>query len=180
MLLDCLQNLIGLSPEVTTVESDLYVVHLPGISLCNITKIADKTEQINALNEPDPVVVFQECERRAILSFRNSFIAAMSECWNMSDLYVSECLICENKMRLATALWYFVGHELMVERYFSDRLNRFTTIDRKKADELRKELFNRAILELQNTIKGIDPNKSDCAKKPVECSNIIVKVLPIL
>jgi len=180
MTLDCLKGLIGLSKAVATSESDLYVVTLPGISLFNITKIADKTEQVNTSNEPDPIVVFNECEQRAILTFRNAFIGAMSECWHLNDLDVAECLICENKKRLATALWWFVGHELMVERVSSDRLNRFTTIDRKKAGELRDDMFQRAELELNNLIKGLDPNKSDCAEKPVQCADIMFKVLPII
>jgi len=180
MLHDCLQNLIGLSPAVTTSESDLYVVTLPGISLFNITKIADKTEQINGSNEPDPVVVYQECEQRAILTFRNAFIGAMSDCWHLNDLDVAECLICEYKRRLATALWWFIGHEIMVERVSSDRLNRFTTIDRKKAAEIRDEMFERAEYELKNLVRGIDPNNSDCADEPVQTSNIISKVLPVI
>ena len=180
MLLNCLQGLIGLSRDVATSDSNLYVVTLPGISLFNLTKIADKREQINAENEPDPVVVFQECEQRAVLTFRNAFIGAMSDCWHLNDLDVAECLICEHKFRLATALWWFIGHELMVERVSSDRLNRFTTIDRKKAGEIRDEMFKRAEFELQNLVKGLDPNKSGCSKQPVECANIITKVLPII
>ena len=180
MMLDCLKGLIGLSREVATSESGLYVVTLPGISLFNITKIADKTEQINTANEPDPIVVFDECEDRAIGTFRNAFISAMSDCWHLADIDVAECLICENKKRLATALWWFVGHELMVERVSSDRLNRFTTIDRKKAAELRDDMFKRAEFELTNVTKGIDPNKSECSEEPIRCSNIITKVLPII
>ena len=95
-MLDCLKGLIGLSREVATSETGLYIVTLPGISLFNITKIADKTEQINTQNEPDPAVVFDECEERAILTFRNAFIGAMSDCWHLNDLDAAECLICEN------------------------------------------------------------------------------------
>ena len=180
MILDCLKNYVGLSREVAISESDLYVVTLPGISLHNITKIADRTEQTDFDKKPDPTVVFSECEDRAIGTFRNAFIGAMSDCWHLADLDVAECLICEHKRRLATALQWFIGHELMVERASSDRLNRFTTIDRKKAEELRGEMFQRAEYELKNVAKGIDPNKSDCAEEPVPCANIITKVLPII
>ena len=180
MLLSCLQNLIGLSSEVATSDSGLYVVELPGISLKNITKIADKHEHVDALNEPDPIAVFKDCEKRAIGRFRNAFIAAMSDCWHLNDLDVAECLICEHKFRLATSLWWYIGHELMVERVSSDRLNRFTTIDFEKAEELREEMFKTAEYELVNLVKGIDPNKSTCAKKLVRPANIITKVLPVI
>ena len=179
-MLDCLIGLIGLSPAVETCESNLYVVNLPGISLHNLTKIADKTEQVNTSNEPGAAAVFAECEQRAVLTFRNAFIGAMSECWQLADIDLAECIICENKNRLATALWWYIGHELMTERVFSDRLNRFTTIDRKKAGELRDEMFKRAEYELRNVVKGLDPNKSGCSEKPIQCRNIVTKVLPII
>jgi hypothetical protein len=178
MTLDCLKGMIGLSAQVATVPSGLYVVTLPGISLFNITKIADRTEQINAQNNPDPQVVFDECEQRAILSFRNAFIAAMSKCWHLNDLDVAECLICENKDRLITSLWWWVGHEVLNERVSSNRLNRFTTIDREKAIELRAEYYERANVELENLVKGIDPNSSNCVPddEPVRCSNTVTTV----
>ena len=173
-VLDCLKGYIGLSEQVATCESGLYVVALPGISLYNIEKIADKTDNADA------IVVFQECENRALLTFRNSFIAAMCECWSTSDRDVVDCLLCENKERLASALWWYIGHEILTERIYSDRLNRFTTLDRKKASELREEFWGRAEIEMRNIVRGIDPSKSACLEEPVRCSEFITFVTPII
>jgi hypothetical protein len=176
--LDCLKGLIGLSEQVEIVPSGLYVVALPGISLANITKIADKNEQADSRYEPDPQAVFNDCEKRAILRFRNAFIAAMSKCWHLNDLDVAECIICEYRARLATSLWWYMGHEIMVERVSSDRLNRFTTLDKKKAVELRDEMFDTATVELENLVKGLNPNSSGCIPDddPVACGNIVTTV----
>ena len=182
MELACLKGLIGLHKDYWISGSGLYVNTLPGISVHNIRKIADKTEQIDAERHPDPKIVFEECEERAIIQFRGTFIAAMAECWNLFDLDVAECLICKLKNKLATSLWWYIGHEIMVERIGSDRLNRFTTIDTKKAENLRDEMLQRADYILQSTVRGIDPNTSDCGKveqKP--CGTFIIhKVLPCL
>lgn len=181
MTLDCLKGLIGLSDKVATSPTGLYVVTLPGISLFNIAKIADKTDQVSARGEADPQIVFDECEQRAILSFRNAFIAAMSTCWHLNDLDIAECIICENKDRLATSLWWYIGHEILVERSSSDRLNRFTTLEKSKAMDLSQTYFERANFELENLVKGLDPNNSDCVPtdEPIECGNIITTVISL-
>jgi len=45
--------------------------------------------------------------------------------------------VCANKDKVKTALWYLLGIELMNEQLFSERLNEFTTINLKKAQELK-------------------------------------------
>jgi hypothetical protein len=177
--MDCLKGYIGLSAQVATVESDLYVVTLPGISLYNLEKIADKTEQ-SVNSQPSAQIVFNECEQRAIHTFTSAFTAALNECYHLSDMAVIRCIICENREKLAVALWYFIGHEIMVERTATDRLNRFTTIDLKKAKELRDLFLDRAEYELAAAVKGINPHDSDCVEAPVECREMIRTVLPII
>jgi len=174
-MLECLKGLIGLSAQVATCDSGLYVVDLPGISLSNIEKIADRKSG----EDVDPSVVFEQCERRALLSFRNAFIASMCDCWSI-DLDIAECLLCEYKSRLATALWWFVGYEILVERVSSDRLNRYTTMDRKKASELSAVFLERAETELKNLVRGLDPNKSSCVEEHMHCAEFITKVTPII
>jgi len=178
--MDCLQGYIGLSVGVAPVESNLYVVTLPGISMHNLEKIADKTEQVTADHKPDAGIVFAECEQRAIRTFTSAFTAGLNECYHLSDIHVIECIICANKPKIAVALWYFIGHEIMIERLSTDRLNRFTTIDLKKAKELRDLFIDRAEYELLAAVKGINPNDSECVQKPVECVEIIRTVLPII
>jgi hypothetical protein len=177
--MDCLKGYIGLSVQVATAESNLYVVTLPGISLHNITKIADKTEQTSD-NLPSAQIVFNECEQRAIQTFVSAFTAAFNECYRLSDIDTIKCIICENKQKIAVALWYYIGHEIMIERTSTDRLNRFTTIDLKKAKELRDLLIDRAEYELSAAVKGINPHDSDCVEAPLECKEMIKTVSPII
>lgn len=49
-------------------------------------------------------------------------------------------LVCSNKDVFATPLWYLLGIETINEQLNSDRLNRYTTIDLKKAERRRREL----------------------------------------
>jgi hypothetical protein len=177
--MDCLKGYIGLSAQVATAESNLYVVTLPGISLHNMEKIADKTEQ--ATNSyTSAQIVFDECEQRAIQTFVSAFTAAFNECYKLSDIDIVKCIICENKQKIAVALWYYIGHEIMVERTSTDRLNRFTTIDLKKAKELRDLLIDRAEYELSAAVKGIDPYAGECLDAPLECNEMIRTVSPII
>jgi hypothetical protein len=177
--MDCLKGYIGLSAQVATVESNLYVVTLPGISLHNIEKIADKTEQVTN-NQPDAQIVFNECEQRAIQTFISAFTAAFNECYQLSDIDTIKCIICANKQKIAVALWYYTGHEIMIERTATDRLNRFTTIDLKKAKELRDLFIDRAAYELSTAVKGIDPYAGGCVEAPRECNEMIKTVPPII
>lgn len=171
--MDCLKGYIGLSVQVGTAESSLYACTLPGISLYNLDKIADKSEQADASG------VFPDCEQRAVQTFRSAFTAALNECYKVADVEVVECLICESKPKLAVALWYYIGHELMVERIASDRLNRFTTVDLKKAKELRDFFIDRAEYELNIAVKGVDIGGSECVEH-VEARFPIQTVTPIL
>jgi hypothetical protein len=66
-------------------------------------------------------------------------------------------------------LLYLLGVEMMNERVYSDRLNRFVTVDRQRAKELRDEYqaeFNREMLAL---VESIDL-KQDCC---IECNEQI-------
>ena len=71
-------------------------------------------------------------------------------------------LVCDNKDIFKVALWYLLGHELMNERIYTPRLNKFTTIDLDKAKSLRDEFKNEYEKELSNAIEGIHLNTNDC------------------
>jgi hypothetical protein len=176
----CLKGYIGLSARVAAVESNLYVDTLPGISLNNLSKIADKTDQFGNEGEPDAKKVFDECEDNAIQTFISAFIAGINECYCISDTDVINCIICANKTKLGVALRYYIAHELMIERTVSDRLNKYTTIDLKKAKELRDMFIDRAQYELQIAVKGINPHDGDCTEVPIEHREMIKTVLPII
>jgi hypothetical protein len=177
--MDCIRGYIGISPAVGVVESGLYLTELSGITLLNLGKIADS-------HVPDGTgdfeAVFHDCEKRAILSFSAAFTARINECYHICDSGLVKCLICENREKLAPALWYATGAEVMIERQGSDRLNRFTTLDRKKASELQRFFEERYDYELNNAVKSINPNHSICIEpdKEVERRELVsfVEVLP--
>ncbi len=175
-----LKGYIGLSARVSTTESNLYVDTLPGISLHNLAKIADKTDQVDAEENPSATVVFNECEDNAIQSFISAFTAEINECYHISDINVIKCVINANKAKLATALRYYIAHELMIMRTMTDRLNRYSTIDLKKGKELRDLFIDRAQYELNIAVKGINPQDSDCFSEPVDHREMIKTVLPII
>ncbi len=161
----CLEKLIGISEAG---DSGLYVTALPGISLENLNKIADKAEQQDADG------VFKDVQIRVLNSFRNAFTAEINECYKISDLKIINTLICENKDILAVALWYLFGAEIMAECLMSNRLNRYTMIDRKKAKEQQEYFTQKFYEELTNAVKGINPNAS--LPEPVEHKSRIVTV----
>jgi hypothetical protein len=70
-------------------------------------------------------------------------------------------LVCCNKAVFANALWYLLGAEVLTERIHSDRLNRYTTIDAKKALELRDEFYAHYKTELATALSTIHLNPSD-------------------
>lgn len=170
--MDSLKGIIGIKRgDVQPLEAAsplYYVCELSGISFENLDAIAD-ADQIDING------VWQDVEPRAIIRFRTAFYAKMSERWKITDRILSNCLIDENKEMLAVALWYLIGSELMVERVNSDRLNRFTTIDRKKAIELRDYLIQEFDLELTQAITTINPNCSKCIE-----SNQVVEHKPAI
>jgi hypothetical protein len=67
-----------------------------------------------------------------------------------------DSILCANKKIFTTVLWYLLGVELLTERIYSDRLNRYTTIDLKRATDLRKELEEKFMEEMQATFDGIE------------------------
>lgn len=97
--------------------------------------------------------------------------------FGMSGVFTVKCsfdnLVCNSKETFATALFYLLGHELMIERMFTDRLNRFTTVDKAKAKEMSEYFGKEYSKELSQAIDGINLNLSDCC---LECNAPIQKV----
>jgi hypothetical protein len=99
-----------------------------------------------------------------------------SNTYGVSGVFSIQCrydwLVCSN-IDLFTLAWqYCLGAELMVERIYSDRINRFTGIDLEKAKELRTEFETGWKTELEIAIDGIDISENDCC---VECVSQIQK-----
>lgn len=88
------------------------------------------------------------------------------------SIYVSvrcryDNFICSNRELFATAWWYLLGAELMQERLFSSRLNRFTTADVKKAEQLYQVFLAEFQRQLAATLDGVDLNTEDLC---IECN----------
>ena len=92
----------------------------------------------------------------------------------MSGIFSLNCtfdaFICNNANTFAEPLWYQCGAELMTERLYSDRINRFTTIDKEKAKELRDYFSAEADNKLALILDGTELNCSDIC---LECNSPI-------
>jgi hypothetical protein len=103
--------------------------------------------------------------------------------FGLSGVFSVKCtfdnVICNNKEHFAEALLHCLGSELMTERINSSRINRWTTVDKPKAQELRKYFEARykggtydEITyegELAIAVCGIDLNTND---KCLQCDNL--------
>ena len=129
----CLKDFILIKQEGgETAESGLYInVDLP-ITLDMLNKIKE-TEQ------SDLIDLWDEIQDRTIKKFVIRVKQGYRELFGVCT--VDDDWFCENKDDLSIALLYYLGSELMIERIFSTRINRYTTIDKKKAEEL-KALFD--------------------------------------
>jgi len=146
---------IGISESLGTADSGLYVDALPDISILSMNKIADEDQR-------DCEGVMKDVENRALRKFRTLFTIELNRCFHINKREYVECLIIENKLLLAEALWYLMGAELMFERTASSRINKFTTIDKAKAQRLMYDFNEQFRIELATAISGIDINRSDC------------------
>jgi hypothetical protein len=173
MALDCLTGYIGLAGSVGTAESGLYLDALPGINLFNVLKIADGSQK-NQSNEYSAEKVFSDVQQRTILKFRTLFIVEFNRCFKLYRRDMADCLICENRELLAVALWYLMGAEMSEECLRSDRINRYTTVDRQKIREQKENLLDAFYTEIASAIAGIDMEGSECfTGETPECGGIM-------
>lgn len=164
--MNSLYGYIGLSSKVSSATSGLYVDALPDVSLNMLDKLTDaEGESVDDL--------WETIEKRAILKFRTLFINSVNRCHRISKVDVCECLIEENHAIIATSLWYLLGAELMFERTSSARLNRFTTIDKAKARELRNSFMDIFTDELEVAVNSIDVHSTACTDEVIQEKNII-------
>lgn len=129
--MDCMRDYIGLKICGTeTSESGLFINSLPGISLESIDKIAD-SEQVTYAG------VWADVQTESAARFYIDVINELTKCYQLQPYCDYEDLICANKLILSNAWRYLLGNQLMIFRLYTTRLNRFTTIDREQAAELR-------------------------------------------
>ncbi|MDR1764405.1 MAG: hypothetical protein LBR64_10745 [Dysgonamonadaceae bacterium] len=172
-MLDCLTGYIGLSSESGTASSGLYLDTLAGFNLANVGKIADIGQAVG--NSPSAARVFTDVEKRTIAKFRTLFINEFNKCHKLYKRTNVDCLICENKDLLAVALWYLMGVEMSEEFLRSDRINRYTTVDRQKIREQKSEMTNDFLSELATAVAGIDFTESECFEpdEEPECGGLV-------
>lgn len=162
-ILECYTGLVGiLGCPGDEPGSGLYINSLPGVTLEMVDKIAD-SEQVTYLG------VWQEIEKRGIMKFRTALMAGLNKCYQINQRATVECIACENSDLLVTSLWYLLGRELMDERIYSNRINRYTTIDLDEAKELRDHFLVTFEQELAAALQGIDVKNSDCLQDETDC-----------
>lgn len=131
--MDCWTDYIGLnycSGAYDSPPSGIYLNSLPGISIQSIDAIAD-SEQITYLG------VWEDVQQSAVAQFRIDIISELNKCFKLSRDCDYTTMICDNQDVLVQAWKYLLGVHLMIFRLNSDRLNRYTTVDKKQAAELR-------------------------------------------
>lgn len=163
-MLTCLIDYIGFTNCVGVYEapeSGLYINSLPGISLESIDKIAD-SEQVTYKG------VWADAQTEAAVRFRVDFITEVTKCYQINTECDYDAMICANKELLVNAWRYLLGNQLMIFRLYTPRLNRFTTIDKEDAAELRDLYHVEYEKALSQAVKLIDVSSCElcCGGNP--------------
>ena len=111
-------------------ESGIFINSLPGISLESIDKIASEDQTTFK-------VLWNDLQKEAEQEFFIDFANEISKCFRLMPSCDYWELLCVNRCWLVNAWKYLLGYKLMIYRLFTSRLNRFTTIDYKQAEQLR-------------------------------------------
>lgn len=151
-MLTCLIDYVGLincGGVYEAPESGLYINSLPGVSLESIDKIAD-SEQITFMG------VWSDAQTEAAARFRIDFIAEVTKCYKIDPSCDYDEMICANKETLVNAWRYLLGNQLMIFRLYTTRLNRFTTVDKDMAKELRDHYQVEYEKALAQAVKLVD------------------------
>lgn len=160
--MECLIDYIGFfnCPGQAEPPSGLYINTLPGITLESVDKIAT-SEQITYLN------VWRDAQIEASIRFELDFKQKINECYTLSNKCDYDDMICDNIDHLIVAWRYLLGNQLMIYRLHSTRLNRFTTVDKKDAEDLAAYYQVEYEKALSVAMKLIDV--SGCCEQ--ECTN---------
>lgn len=162
--MQCFLDYIGLSYCPGIYEqpgSGVYLNSLPGISIQSIDAIAD-SEQITYLG------VWEDVQKSAVAQFRIDVIAELNKCFKLNrDCDYTE-MICANQEILVQAWKYCLGVWLMFFRLNTDRLNRYTTVDKKQAEELKNFYQLQYEAALSQSVKLMDTTECcmECGSNP--------------
>jgi hypothetical protein len=164
----CLENIIGIigCGAPTDDANLLFINQLPGVSISNIDALADGSDQQTFLE------VWADVKLRAMKKFEIQVKAAINKCYRITDKEIINCLVCANSELFAVALWYLMGTEMMIERTSTDTLNRWTTVDLDKAEQLKAEFFSEYDSALKDAVDSMDMTIGDClTDECVECND---------
>lgn len=81
--------------------------------------------------------VWNDIQKNAIAQFGIDVMMKMNACYNLNKECDYHLLICENMDVLVQAFKYLLAETIMVFRLSTNRINRYTTVDRDQAIELR-------------------------------------------
>lgn len=162
--MNCFIDYIGLSYCAGVYEqpaSGLFLNSLPGISIQSIDAIAD-SEQTTYLG------VWDDVQKSAVAQFRIDVISELNKCFKLNRDCDYTTMICENREILVQAWKYSLGVWLMLFRLNTDRLNRYTTVDRKQAEELRNFYQIEYERALAQSVKLMDTDECcmECSGNP--------------
>lgn len=158
-MLTCWIDYIGLNNCVGvygTSPSGHYINSLPGLTWDNIDNIAD-TEQRTWEG------VWADVQQTAIARFYTDALTAIGSCFQLSKDCVYEDILCDedNMVKLTNAWKYLLGAQIMIERMYSPRLNRYTTVDREQAKELLDHYQVEYETYLKQAVKLLDTTECD-------------------
>lgn len=133
-MLECLKGYIGLTicygeGVYDVPPSGIYINTMPGLQLESIEKIATQ-EQVTYLG------VWEDVQNNAIPQFKNDVITELMKCYKLNNECDYEEIICDNIEVLTQAWKFLLGIWILTYRIHSNRVNRYTTLDRTQAQEL--------------------------------------------
>lgn len=153
----CMHDYIGIkgcsSPEGA---SGLLITQLAGLTLESMEKIAEK-EQVNFMG------VWKDVQDVAWTRLQKDFRRLIRRCFDLADDADTDGLMCDNQADFADVWMYLLGNQLMLERIYSSRLNRYTTIDKEAAIELKdyyEAQYEKALDEAVKSVKIPDDTET--------------------
>jgi hypothetical protein len=103
---------------------------------------------------------------QSIVQVDPTVLAFTNQSYGLSAKFSVGCtydgLAANNRYLFANALWYLMGAEILVERLSSDRINRYTTIDRDQATENLSYMQEQYKINLEQALDGITLTMGDC------------------
>jgi len=150
--MDCLKDYIlldGVTPKVTP-NSNLYLNRELTIPMLHISGMVSNDQ--GTLEG-----IWDEVQTKAIKKFLIRLKLGMQELFS-NCMAVDEAWVCKNRETLAMPLLYFLGTELMLEVTHTNRINRYTSIDKNRALEMRDEFTREFQVQLKAALEMINAN----------------------